>query len=84
MKRQISFSVFAALGIAGCTSPMTDLKLSESHPAHPTAKQATDPPLKPFLVPDTNQVLMKSVPASAGEPEHGHQHGTKPKSEEKK
>ena len=71
------FTAFVAIGMAGCTSTMTDVKLSASHPANPEAAQAAVPPLEPFLMSGTNLVLTKPVPAPPSGHEHGHDHGAK-------
>lgn len=76
---KIIFPILAAFALTGCVSGTTSRNLSESHPANPAAAQATYPPLAPFLMADTNLVVM--TPASTNAPEHEHQHEAKPESE---
>jgi len=69
----------SALVLTGCVSGTTSSKLPESHPANPAATQAASPPLAPFLMADTNLVVM--LDASTNAPAHEHRHETKPQSE---
>ena len=62
----------AALMLAGCMSGTSAMKLSESHPANPAAAQAAYPPLAPFLMADTNLVVMMTT-TSTNAPEKGHE-----------
>jgi len=80
----VFMTIFTALLVAGCASTMTDIKLSESHPANPGAAQASYPPSTPFLMAGTNLVVTKPLAGTAPEHERGHPHGTKSKAEEKK
>ena len=63
--------ILAALALTSCMSGTTGMKLSESHPANPAAAQASDPPLAPFLLADTNLVVMTT--SSTDAPEGGHE-----------
>ena len=76
---KIIFPIFAALALTGCMSGTTAMKLSESHPANPAAAQASDPPLTPFLMADTNLVVMTATSTNA--PEAGHEQHAKPQPE---
>lgn len=73
----------AALALAGCVSnPAPDL--AQSHPANPEGAQSVYPPHVPFLMTATN-LVMKPLTEPTPEHQHSHeQHGTKPKTEEKK
>ena len=68
--------ILAALALTGCISGTTGMKLSESHPANPAAAEASDPPLAPFLMTDTNLVVMTT--ASTNAPKGGHEQHAKP------
>ena len=77
MKKLIyALSAFAALALTGCVSTPNDLQLSESHPASPAAAQGAHTPPAPFLLANTNLVMMK--PVSTNAPEHQHGHEAKP------
>jgi hypothetical protein len=76
---RLIYPILAALAVTGCTSATTSLKLSESHPANPTGPQSAYPPLTPFLMGDTNFVLISPASTNAPEPEHHHE--AKPKHE---
>ena len=73
---KIIYPVFAALMLTGCMSGTTGMKLSESHPANPAAVEGSDSPLTPFLMADTNLVVMTT--ASTNAPESGHEQHAKP------
>ena len=73
---KIIYPIFIAFALTGCVSGTTGMKLSESHPANPAAAQASDPPLAPFLLADTNLVVMTT--ASTNAPESGHEQHAKP------
>ena len=73
---KIIYSIFTALALTGCVSGTTGMKLSESHPANPAAAQASDPPLTPFLMADTNLVVMTTTSTNA--PGGGHEQHAKP------
>ena len=72
---KIIFPIFAALALTGCVSGTTAMKLSELHPANPAAAEASYPALTPFLMADTNLVVMT---ASTNAPEGGHEQHAKP------
>jgi hypothetical protein len=79
MKKLIcAFSIFAALVLPGCVSTPRDLQLSESHPANPDGALGAYSTQTPYLMADTNLLVMK--PASTNAPEHQHRHEAKPKS----
>ncbi len=73
--KKIIRPMFATLVLTGCMSGTTGMKLSESHPANPDATQATFS-LAPFLMADTNLVLMTTTSTNA--PEGGQEHHAKP------
>ena len=73
---KIIYPLFITLVLTGCMSGTKGMKLSESHPANPAAAQASDPPLTPFLMADTNLVVMTT--ASTNAPEGGHEQHAKP------
>ena len=73
---KIIYPILAAFALTGCVSGTTSRNLSESHPANPAAAQPTYPPLAPFLMADTNLVVMTSASTNASE--GGHEHHAKP------
>jgi hypothetical protein len=77
MKKPIrAIFIFTTLVLTGCVSAPSDLHLSESHPANPAAAQAAHTSAAPFLMAETNLVIMKPVPTHA--PEHEHDHDANP------
>jgi hypothetical protein len=69
-------SVLAALAQTGCVNGPRELPLPESHPANPAAGQAAHTPPAPFLMAETNLVMIKPVSTRAAE--HEHHHDAKP------
>ena len=67
---KIIYPIFIAFALAGCVNGTTGMKLSESHPASPAAAQASDPPPAPFLLANTNLVVMMDVSTNASEGGH--------------
>ena len=75
----IILPIIATLALTGCATGPVASTLSESHPANPAAAEASYPPLAPFLLADTNLVVM--TPASTNASEGGHEQHAKPQSE---
>ena len=69
-------SIATALALTGCVSGTTSMKLSDAHPGNPDDAQATYSPLTPFLMADTNLVVMTTTSTNA--PEGGHEQHAKP------
>ena len=69
---KVIYPILAAFALTGCISGTTTRNLSESHPGNPEAAPASYPPLAPFLMAETNLIVM-SV-ASTNAPESGHEH----------
>ncbi len=82
-RKKLLYPVFAALALTGCVSGTTSPKLSESHPENPAAQQATYPALAPFLMADTNLIVMTASSTNAPEDEHSHGAKTEPKAPHK-
>ncbi len=72
--RKLFNPILSALVLTGCVSGTMPSRLSKSHPANPDAAQATYSPVAPFLMSDTNLVVMTT--ASTNAPEQGHEHHT--------
>jgi hypothetical protein len=77
---KIIYPIFTALALTGCMNGPVS-QLSESHPANPASAQASHAPLVPFLMSNTNLVVMTTVSTNA--PEHGHEHDAKTKPDSK-
>lgn len=77
---KLIYPLVTALALTGCVNG-TKPRLSESHPANPTAAPGSYSRFAPFLMADTNLVAITTVSTNA--PESGHEHGTKTKPEPK-
>lgn len=76
MKKSIfCASVLVALTLTGCASAAKRLDIAETHPANARAAQGRLAPLEPFLMADTNLVVMTTKTIDAPEE---HQHDAKP------
>ncbi|MDQ6631052.1 MAG: membrane lipoprotein lipid attachment site-containing protein [Verrucomicrobiota bacterium] len=80
--KKLFYPIVAALTLTGCLSGLMSSKLSGSHPANPAVAQETYAPLKPFLMSDTNLVVMTT--GSTNAPEQGHEGHSNAKPESKK
>ena len=69
--KKLFYPILAVIALTGCVSGTMSSKLSESHPANPAGAEASDPPLAPFLMADTNLVVMTT--SSTDAPEGGHE-----------
>ena len=69
--KKLFYPILAVIALTGCVSGTMSSKLSESHPANPAAAEASYPPLAPFLMADTNLVVMTT--SSTDAPEGGHE-----------
>lgn len=81
--KKLFYPVLFPLVLTGCVSGTMSSKLSESHPANPSAMQATYAPLAPFLMADTNLVVM-TTPSTNAPDEQGQEGHPNAKPESKK